>query len=197
MRQLAIIALLLPPTGSSPAAAQTPVTTGVWLVGGNARVVGFRDLGNDAGERGAEISPQIGYFIMTGLAVSANAIASWSSRDRSGSNRQLGVGPGVSYFVSGISDRLFPYAAIRTLRTWSKFRSSSDAPLPVAVDGVQWTWTAAAGAALFLARNAAVTGELFYSRFSVADVVNDGEPVDQRNSSKLFGLQFGFRIFAY
>jgi hypothetical protein len=61
------------------------------------------------------------------------------------------------------------------------------------------TWVAAAGAAFFAASHVAITGEVFYSGYHVSIDLEfgDGSTATQSNSSELYGLQFGFRIFLF
>jgi hypothetical protein len=103
------------------------------------------------------------------------------------------MGPGLSYYFTGKRSRLYPYVSLRSLWVRAEFEPSDDAPFLEPSDDTDWVWTVAGGAAVFLARNAAVTGELFYSQ---ARFILDGAQRSE-NSSVQYGLQFGIRVFLY
>ena len=58
---------------------------------------------------------------------------------------------------------------------------------------------AAVGAAWFLVRHVAVTGEAYYSQFKVTidQELLDGTSTHSQNNSQQYGLQFGIRAFLF
>ena len=182
---------------ASEGAAQDPIDRGSLIVGGNARIVGFRDIGNDRRAFVFELFPQIGLFVVRGLAVTVNAHLGWSSREGSGSALTWGLGPGVIYHIGSVG-QFYPYLTVRTLGVWTEFRSSDDSPNPLSVDDTEWTWVAGIGGSLFVARHVALNAELFYSRFFVTSDFRSADGAQrQRNSSEQYGLLFGVRAFVF
>jgi hypothetical protein len=57
---------------------------------------------------------------------------------------------------------------------------------------------AAVGAAQFVARNVALTGEAYYSRSTFrVKATADGVLTNEKQRSEEWGLQFGIRVFLY
>jgi hypothetical protein len=196
MRIVLLLALVVP--SWSVLSAQSPVAKGVWTIGGSARMIGFHDDANDVNEVGFELAPQIGYFPVTGLAVSGNLLFGWSKRDRSGRTVVWGLGPGISYYLRGVSPRIFPFASFRYLFTRSSFRPSSDAPALSPIVDTDQSWRLGGGAAFFLARNVAVTAEAFFSRAHFKARIGEAPTsAEQRNSSTQYGLAFGVQAFVF
>ncbi len=175
--------------------AQSPVSTGVWILGGTARVTGFKDHKNAEGEFGFEIAPQVGRMVTGGLALSLSGLLGYSSRDSVGKTFWWGMGPAVSYYIAGVHPRLYPFATLKTTLVRRRFTPAIESSsLPVIIDR-DATWSVAGGVALFLGRNVAATGEAFYSRGKF--VLEVDEVGESTNTSTLYGLQFGFRLFIY
>ena len=182
---------------ASEGAAQDPIDSGSLIVGGHARIAGFRDIGNDQREFGFELLPHVGVFVVRGLAVTLNARLGWSSREGSGSAFTWGLGPGVIYYFAK-ARQFYPYLTVRTLGVWTDFRPSDDLPDLISIDDTEWTWVAGIGGSLFVARHVALNAELFYSRFVVTSDIRLTEGIQkQRNSSEQYGLLFGVRAFVF
>lgn len=86
---------------SASAAAQSHATDrGVWLLDGNASLVHNSTSGSSSGSTGLRISGAAGYFLIPGVAVSANLQFAHSTS--SGSSSTLyGVGPGLLLWSRG------------------------------------------------------------------------------------------------
>jgi len=192
---LCLIALSLHAT--STLAQENPTAKGHWTAGGTVRFARFHDNQNDQTELGFQINPDIGYFILDGLALHSALRLGWSKRERSGTLRTWGGGAGISYYVQGVSSRIYPYVALRALRIRSDFEPERGQLISPMTD-TEWTWIASTGIALFVSRNIAVTAELYRSSFAVT-VLIDGpsEMIHNRNSSTEVGLQFGIRGFIF
>ncbi|MGH7628945.1 MAG: hypothetical protein ACREOF_06070 [Gemmatimonadales bacterium] len=162
----------------------SPVHAGSIQLAGTAQFSHFRDIGNDAGDTVFELAPRVGYFLLRGLALNANLRYRHDAAD-AGSASGWGIGPGLTYYVSGLSGRLYPFVSGRTLFTWQ--RSSNAAG--VVIDRRHSTsWLLSTGVLVLLATHVGLTGELFYQhdQFTV-------EP--GTNSAESYGLQWGFAIF--
>lgn len=109
-----LISLLL---AAPPLAGQySPVHRGSIQLAGTAQFSHFRDIGNDAGDTFFEIAPRISYFVVPGLAINANLRYQHATSD-AGSFSGWGIGPGLTYYLSGLSQRLYPFVSGRTLFT--------------------------------------------------------------------------------
>jgi hypothetical protein len=180
---LLVLALgLVPPRAA--AAQYSPVHRGSIQLGGTAQFGHFRDIGNDFNSTALEIAPRLGYFVARGLALSANLQFRHTASEIA-TGTDWGVGPGLTYYVPGVSPRVYPFVSGRTLFTWGHFWDESG----VTLDRHHSTsWLVSTGALVLLAEHVGLTAELYYQhdRFTV-------EPAT--NSSDSYGLQWGFAIF--
>lgn len=196
-----LLAVLLVALWSLPASAQRPIEPGVWVVGGNARFRAGRDIDSNRRYHAVEIAPLIGVFIFPGLALSANSSFGWSKPAGGVPSTFIGFGPGLTYYVSGVGKRFFPYGAVRTFVEFGHREGNigpDDDPFEVHEHTRDWQWVAALGAAQFLSRNAALVAELYYSRYGgrlTGDV--SGHPLNRSSRSEDYGLQFGLRVFLF
>ena len=197
MKLMFVILVLLLASGSDMP-AQSPVAKGVWTVGGSARIAGLHDDANDVNEFGFELAPQIGYFPVAGLTVSGNLVLGWARRDRSGRTMTWGFGPGLSYYLRGVSRHVFPYASFKFLLVHTDFKPASDVPVLSPIKDTDRTWRLGAGAAFFLSRGVAITAEAFFSRARFHAEIGEGTSTAvQQNSSTLYGLAFGVQAFVF
>lgn len=169
-----------------PVGAQySPVHRGSIALAGTAQFTHSRDIGNDADFSTLELAPRVGYFLLPGLALSAN-LRYRHDGVATGHATSWGVGPGLTYYVSGLSRHVYPFVSGRTLFTWSRFTGNTG----VSSDVRQSTsWLVSTGALVLLARHVGLTGELFYQHDRVT--VAPGA----FNSFETYGLQWGFAIF--
>jgi hypothetical protein len=173
-----------------PCQAQNYATDrGVWLIGGTARITNFRDIGNDASTFVLDLNPRVGYFVVPGLALTANLEYGHFSQDDAAVST-YGIGPGVTYYFRHRGATLNPFLSGRTLY----IHRHVDADNVTAATNDSFTWLVAGGAALFLARNVAVTGEVFYSHDHFS---NDFGDFSQSNDSEEYGTQFGVSVHVF
>jgi hypothetical protein len=173
-----------------PCQAQRYATDrGVWSIGGTARFSHLQDRGNDIGTGILDINPRVSYFVGPGLAASANLQFARFSSDGDVS-KVYGIGPGLTYYLIQRQTLISPFVSLRTL--WTHTRSDFEAFPTVTTEAV--TWLVSAGAALFLARNAAITGELFYTHLKVTDEFGDAR---QSNDAHEYGTQFGVTVYLF
>ncbi|HEX5386421.1 MAG TPA: hypothetical protein VFW66_06990 [Gemmatimonadales bacterium] len=181
--------LLLPLVLLLPRAADaqySPVHRGSIQLAGTAQLSHFRDIGNDFSSSVIELAPRLGYFVAPGLALNANLQFRHDASEVAAAT-QWGVGPGLTYYVSGLSRRVYPFVSGRTLFTWSHAWDGSG----VVLDRRNSTsWLVSSGALVLLAEHVGLTAELYYQhdRFTV-------EP--STNSDEQYGLQWGFAIFVH
>jgi hypothetical protein len=180
---LLVLALgLLPPRAA--AAQYSPVHRGSIQLAGTAQFGHSRDIGNDFNTTFLEIAPRLGYFVAPGLALSANLQFRHTTQEIA-DGTEWGVGPGLTYYVSGLSRHVYPFVSGRTLFTWSHAWDKSGVVLD---QRHSTTWLVSAGALVPLAEHVGLTAELYYQHdhFTV-------EP--NWNSAEAYGLQWGFAIF--
>jgi hypothetical protein len=174
----------------APCQAQNYATDrGVWLLGGTARITGFRDIGNDTRTFVVDLNPRLGYFLVPGLALTANLQYARLSQD-DGVVSRYGVGPGVTFYLLQRRTLLNPFLSGRTLYIHDRIESDG-------VEGLtskSFTWLVAGGAAVFLARNVALTGEIFYSHGHFS---NEFGGSTQSNNSEEYGTQFGVSVHVF
>jgi hypothetical protein len=173
-------------------AAQRPIDKGVWLVGGNLHFTGSKDLDSDVSDSQFSLSPQVGLFVAPGLAITGNGTLAWSDSDNSNTFTR-GIGPGLSYFFSGMGERFYPYLTGRVLYQQSDL-DAQVGPIESESEITDWNWLLGVGGAFFLARNVALNGELFYSRRS-ADVSTG--TTETEFSTARYGLEVGIRAFVF
>jgi hypothetical protein len=140
-----------------------------------------------------QLNPQIAWFVIPGLAVSANLLLSRSSGDPL-SSTQWGIGPGLSYYFDLGSRTVYPFVSGQTLFSWGELET--DLP-PTGVTTLEITnrrWVVSGGALLMLARHVGVTGELFYQRASVSSTFGGEENEDR---AEMYGLRWGIAAFVF
>jgi hypothetical protein len=105
---------------SSPSLAQGPVQRGVWLIGGNVRLRASHDISRGFKDYAIGINPQVGVFVIKGLAVTLNTTVDWSKPAGGVPTTSIGLGPSTTYYLSGIGRRFYPYGAIRTFYLFTR-----------------------------------------------------------------------------
>jgi hypothetical protein len=200
----ALSASLLPTLG----AQESPVQRGSIQLGGTAAFTKTRDIGNDFGWVTLELLPRVGYFVVKGLAVSANLRyrVIWNDDQATVRDQRFtdwGVGPGLTYFFTTKSPRLFPFVSGRTLFVRSfhtaDLYSSPQAETPTVADNETRTrtrnWQASAGIMYMAVKHVGITGELFYQRTRVT--IGIDKPDESSNEAELYGLQWGIAAFVF
>lgn len=175
-------------------AQDAPTGGSSWLIGGSASIQRSRNVESEITSTSLDLNPQLGYFIATGLALTANLRFARSTTEGA-SSTAWGVGPGASYYFGRAPRTLYPYVSGRIL--WGRDRNTVSIPLPggeLTSSSTNWLWRVAGGGALMLVRNAAVTGELFFARNRRTS--RGSEPV-ARSTDESYGLAVGLSIFAY
>lgn len=185
----------------TPLAGQDPVARGVWVAGGNARFRVSRNLDTDQMHYGVALAPHVGIFPIRGLSVAANASLGWSKPEGGVPSTYYGLGPSITYYLSGVGARFYPYAAVRGFYEIHRRKGNigpDDDPFNIDERDHGWQGVVAMGVAQFVSRNVAITGELYYSRYgSRLDLELSGEPRQVRSQSEDYGLQFGVRVFLF
>jgi hypothetical protein len=172
------------------AATQTyAMDRGVWLLSGSASLAHSKSSGSSSGHTGLGITTTAGYFVVPGLALSANFQFGHSAGEGATAT-SYGVGPGISYYFGRANTKLHPYLAAAALYQHQSFSNSG-------VSTSTWhsfTYTGSGGLALLVARNVGATGEVYYmhsnSKASSPNNVTTG-------SSTQYGTRFGLAIFIY
>ncbi len=182
--------LLLALACAGPAAGQQYATDrGVVLLAGTGNVSHFHDRSSGGSSTTIRLNPRVGYFVIPGLALTANLQVASSSYDN-GSTRAWGAGPGATYYFRHRRVVLNPYLAVRTL--YYRETTHLDGVPDLATE--QFSWAGAAGVSLFVARNAALLGELYYQHFHLT-VAAQGNSVSA--SAEEYGLQVGVAVFVF
>ncbi len=182
--------LLFAVLSAGPAAAQQYATDrGVVLVAGTANVSHFHDRRSGGSSTTVSLNPRVGYFVIPGLALSANLQVASTSSDGA-STHAWGVGPGATWYFRHRRVVLNPYLAVRTLY----YRETTHLDGLPDLTTEQFSWAGAAGLSLFVARNAALLGELYYQHFHLAARV---QGADVSASAEEYGVQFGVAVFVF
>ena len=189
-------------------AQDSPVERGSIQVGGTAAFTRSRDIGNDIGWATLDLMPRVGYFVVKGLAVSANLRyrVIWNDDQATVRDQRFtdwGVGPGLTYFFTTKSRRVFPFISGRTLfvrsfHTADLYASPQD-ETPSVPDNETRTrtsnWQASAGIMYMVVKHVGITGEVFYQRSRVT--VGVDKPQESTNEAELYGLQWGIAAFVF
>lgn len=184
MRRFLVVLFILGATLVRDASAQSYATDRhVWQVGGTARFTSYHVI-DGGSSRTFSINPRLGLFVVPGLAVGANLFLGHSSNDNT-SATQYGIGPGLTYYFRHRSATINPYINANTLFIHSSFDGGS---------ANDFNWLVSAGLAIFLARNVAITGELFYTHAHTEAEFN-GQTGS--GSSEEYGSQFGVSVFVW
>ena len=202
--------LVAPFSGAAPLAGaqESPVQRGSIQLGGTAAFTKSRDIGNDNGWVTLELLPRVGYFVVRGLAVSANLRyrVIWNDDQATVRDQRFtdwGVGPGLTYFFTTKSPRLFPFVSGRTLFVRSyhtaDLYSSPQSEEPAVADNETRTrtrnWQTSVGVMYMVAKHVGITGEVFYQRTKVT--IGIGKPDESSNEAELYGLQWGVAAFVF
>lgn len=178
MRTNSALLLIAGLMASRGAAAQSyAMDRGAWQLDGTVSFTHQRYTPGGAGFTVLSLHPQIGYFITQGLALTANLQLVW--RSGQGTSATIyGAGPGLAYYFNRGPGRLHPYLAANT---------------QYAHQGTSHTlyWSGAGGLAVLIARNVAITGELFYDQYRY---YAGGQPSSR---SEIYGSRFGVAVYLY
>jgi hypothetical protein len=186
----------------------SPVQRGSIQLGGTAAFTRTRDIGNDNGWVTLELQPRVGYFVVKGLAVSANLRyrVIWNDDQATVRDQRFtdwGVGPGLTYFFTTKSPRVFPFISGRTLfvrsfHTADLYSAPGD-ETPSVPDNETRTrtrnWQVSAGIMYMVVKHVGITGEVFYQRSKVT--VGVDRPEESSNEAELYGLQWGIAAFVF
>lgn len=175
---------------SASAAAQSHATDrGVWLLDGNASLVHNSTSGSSSGSTGLRISGAAGYFLIPGVAVSANLQFAHSTS--SGSSSTLyGVGPGLAYYFGRGARKAHPFLAVSALYGHQTLSSSSTSTATLH----SIAWVGSGGLVFLLARNVGVTGEAYYTQ---SHFTSSYRGTSSASTQKEYGTRFGLAIFLY
>ena len=175
----------------SPTRAETqasPLERGVWLIAGTGRIYNHRDIDDDSRRFVLDLNPQLGYFVLPHVAVHANLGFAYSSTS-GGFSRQVGVGPGLTYYVGRPRSRVLPFVTARTLFVWGRAGPHDE---PSSVSRYRH-WLAGGGLSWLVSRNVGLTAEAFYQWSSLNQLAREGGT----NSDEIYGLNLGVTVFAY
>lgn len=174
----------------SEALAQTyAMDHGVWIIGGSANISHSHTESTSYSNTGISLFPQVGYFLAPGLAGVIDLSYSHLSSS-SVTESAWGIGPGLTYYFRNGTTKLHPYLAASVL--YQHATQTLKGPPDNSNSAHYFDWTGSGGLALLLARNVAVTGELFYTAYTyAADGGTSSETTNQ------YGLRFGISLFLY
>jgi hypothetical protein len=201
--QVLLLTLATFATASISHGQQSPIQKGSIQVAGTADVTHTRDIGNDFGWTSVELLPRVGYFVVRGLAVSANLRFQrvWYDDNETITDQRAvnwGIGPGVTYYVATRSPRLFPFVSARTLFTRGSSHTTVTGPTGERrVDSrvTNNVWLLSGGALFMVAKHVGISGELFYQHENFT-ARYDPNPANG-NSSETYGLHWGIVAFIY
>lgn len=166
---------------------------GSFLIGGTASLSSSGNDFEDGRTTALLISPSAQYFVIPGLAIGGTVGWAYASFDES-SVSSLSVGPRLSYFFGTSAQNIYPFVSASV----GYLRSSFDS------DAVDRTSTGtqfdvSAGAALMIAKNVGLTGELFYTKWSEETdngTILLGDIITALGTDS-FGLRFGVSAFVF
>ena len=203
MRPAAIVyalMLLFPAPAASAQGPESPIQKGSIAIGGTADISHTEPDGSGPALTIIQLFPRLGYFVAKGLALSANGrFRRASSEDQPNvkdqTSTELGIGPGVSYYVATRLPRLFPFVSTRVLYN----RTTNHAELLPAgtdVDSRITTvvWLGSAGALFMLGEHVGLTSELFYQRNN--NTIRNGT-AESTSDSNTYGVQWGISAFIF
>ena len=194
--------------GNESVRRESPVQRGSVQVAGTASFQRTHDIGNDHGWVTLELTPRVGLFVMRGLAVNLNVRHRQIWFDDQATVREQhfnewGIGPGLTYYVTTKSPRLFPFISGRTLFVRSVNETdlyvSADLPEPTVNDRKARTrttnWQVSGGVMYMLVKHVGLTSEVFYQR--TRTTIQPDTPEEATNSAKLYGIQWGLAAFIF
>lgn len=182
MRYLLFAVLAFASTCAASAQPAYAIDKGSFLVGGTAgfQSQGYEDV--DGRQTTITLNPTAGTFIVPGLAIGGEAIITRTSFDDLSSST-LGIGPFLAYFFGGPDSGTFPYFSGGV-----SYVSNDTEGTTLSGFGAD----VAAGVAIMLARNAAISLEGF-AQFSSLSA--DG--FEGSLGSNTFGARGGVSVFIY
>ena len=190
MRSNAVLVLALLFAVSRGASAQRyAMDRGVWQLSGSASLTHFhQDSDPRDGTSDFRFNPRVGYFVAPGFAITGNLSLSRQSANGA-TNTSYGAGPGVAYYFKRRPAPIHPFIAASVLYTRDRGSYQST------VQGAHYfTWEGTGGLAALLARNVAVTGELFYTH--QAESFSSSQ-YQVKTGTADYGARFGIAIFLY
>lgn len=173
----------------SSEAQHRPIERGSLQLAGTAQLVHSHDIGNDQGATIFEVAPRVGFFVVPGLAVNANLRFARISGDGPATTG-WGLGPGLTYYIGGLSSRIYPFVSGRTLFTWQRTPSPGGDP---DVKFRTTSWLVSGGALFLVAEQVGITSELFYQRDRFTFEFGSAST----NSAELYGVQWGVAVFVH
>jgi len=175
---------------SASGAAQSHATDrGVWLLDGSASLVHTAASGSSSGSTGLGISGAVGYFLIPGVAVSANLQFAHSTA--SGSSSTLyGIGPGIAYYFGRGAHKVHPFLAVSALFAHQTLSSSGTST----ATSHSLAWVGSGGLVFLLARNVGVTGEAYYTQ---SHFTSSYLGTSSTRTQKQYGTRFGLAVFIY
>jgi hypothetical protein len=174
------------------AAQESPIQPNSVQLAGSASFTRSNDRDTDGHVTTFQLSPQIGWFVTRGLAVSANLLFSRNSGDPI-SSTQWGIGPGLSYYFDVGSQSFYPFVSGRTLFSWGELEAALPPP-GATLETTNRLWSLSAGALFMLAEHVGVTGELFFQRGRSSSDIGGVENVER---AEIYGLRWGVAAFVF
>jgi hypothetical protein len=164
-----------------------------WQIGGTARVVSYRDIGNDTRTFTVDLNPRVGFFFGAGAAGTANLLFRLGQSENF-RTVAVGVGPGFTYYWGRRQQVFYPFISARGLLIHSSSHALLDDGSPIDVSELSLAWLGAVGCALMVNPNVGLTGELFFSRDNLSVTVNETQ---RTNDFEECGVQFGLTVFLF
>ena len=201
MRTTFIIAGLSLALSLNASAQRSPIRKGSVQVAGTADISHTEPDGGGSGLTIIEAFPRVGYFVVKGLAISANVrLRRVTAEDiptaRDQKSTELGIGPGIHYYVATPVKRLFPFASGRMLYDRTKSHLTL-LPSETSVNNrvTSRVWLVGAGVLYMLADHVGLTSEAFYQWNR--NTVSNEPAADFSQNSKTYGLQWGIAGFIF
>lgn len=199
--RIGLIAFCLATTTANAQGGQSPIQQGSIQIGGTADISHTEPEGNGPGLTIIEAFPRVGYFVVKGLALSANvryrrASAEDQTNVKDQTSTEWGLGPGVSYYVATPVPRLFPFVSGRLLynRTSSH---SEQLPSGAEIDSRIRTkvWLVSGGALYMLGEHVGLTSEAFHQWNR--NKITSGSGAAAKSNSTTYGIQWGITAFIF
>lgn len=180
--------------------AESPIQKGSIAIGGTADISHTQPDGSGSALTIIQAFPRFGYFVVKGLALSANGryrrvSAEDQATVKDQTSTEWGVGPGVSYYVATRLPRLFPFVSARAL--YNRTSNHSELlPAGTEVDSRITTvvWLGSAGALFMLGKHVGLTSEAFYQRNN--NTIRNGT-AESTSDSNTYGIQWGISAFIF
>jgi hypothetical protein len=199
IRSLRVLATLVAIAAVEPLHAQSfPTDRGVWQVGGSASAHRTALSGPNIVPThitSITVAPRVSYFMLPGLTLGATVPLRYTSSD-AGHATGYGFGPEVTYYFGHGKRSFYPFVGLSAL--WEQAHGilaiSLDSTGQSTSDNHSRSYMARGGVAAMLARNVAVTGELYYAD-DHSEQTNFGNTYQLTHSE--YGVQFGIALFLY